>query len=253
MNSATVKNIIKLYNKGYSQNKIGTIIGYSQTTVYKILKENKIDCSQRTHRKHAVNECFFKTWSHDMAYILGFISADGSVDKYTLSFHIGKKDKNILQYIKKYLGKTCNIETKTKSIRIRFNSKKLVSSLRKYNIVPNKTFNIAIDFKIPKKYVGDYVRGVFDGDGWITVRPGKRKGLGFGLCSASKQFILDIKKLSGDIGNIRCRIYKNKANRKPQYYFENSNNKDAIKFRNLIYKNPGFSLKRKKNIFFSRL
>jgi len=33
-------------------------------------------------RKHRVNESFFKTWSHDMAYILGFWFADGNIGRF---------------------------------------------------------------------------------------------------------------------------------------------------------------------------
>lgn len=256
MKQQTINKIIKLYKTGNSQSKIGKMLNYSQTTIYKILKEYKIKCRRPETwvRKHKINENFFEKWSSEMAYILGFIATDGGINKSTLSFHISKKDIEILNFIKNYLGET-SIEHRpeTNSVRIRFNSKKLIHSLEQYGIFPNKTFDLKINFKIPKQYVGDYIRGVFDGDGWVCHRPGKRKGLSFGICSASEQFIKDLHKLCNNIGIIRCRLYENDPTRSPQFYLENYTNEDAVKFRNIIYKNNTFSLRRKKNTFFSRL
>lgn len=242
--------VIELYRSGLSQQKIADKIGCSQSSISKILRKNNILPSDK---KSKYNINYFEKWSHDMAYILGFITADGNVYKTTLSCKISEKDISILEYIKNQIGGGKITKEKLNSIRIRFNSKYLIESLQRYSIKPNKTFDININFEIPNEYIGDYIRGIFDGDGWITIRPGKRKGLSFGICSASKTFIEDVQKLCGGIGKIRCREYKNDPKRKPQYYFENMTNEDAIKFRDLIYKNEGFSLDRKKIIFFSRL
>jgi intein-encoded DNA endonuclease-like protein len=42
--------------------------------------------------------------------------------------------------------------------------------LAEYNIVPNKSkiFTMPLD-KIPDKYIWDFVRGLMDGDGCITL------------------------------------------------------------------------------------
>lgn len=242
--------IIELYKSGLSKQKIADKIGCSSSTISKILHKNNISSSDK---KSKYNINYFEKWSHNMAYILGFLTADGSVNKYTLSCKISEKDISILEFIRNEIGGAKITKEKLNAVRVRFNSKYLVDTLQKYSIKPNKTFTVNIDFEIPNEYIGDYIRGVFDGDGWITIRPGKRKGLSFGICSASEEFIKNIQKLCGGIGKIRCREYKNDPKRKPQYYFENMTNIDAIKFRDLIYKNDGFSLERKKIIFFSRL
>lgn len=253
MNDINIANAIELYSMGKSQEYIGKILGVSQATIYKTLLKNNISCHNRKHRKHTFNEEYFNTWSHDMAYILGFITADGSVDKYTLTINLSRKDKDILSFIMNQIGEVkLEDKSKYKSIRIRFNSVKLINSLIKYGIVPNKTSNIKVSFNIPSDYIGDYVRGVFDGDGWVSHRK-NGNGLSFGICSASKEFIDDIQKLCNNIGSIRTRSYKDDQNRNAQFYFENYTNEDAVKFRELIYSSGGFSLKRKKDKFFSRL
>ena len=55
-----------------------------------------------TCHKYTINEDFFKTWSDDMAYILGFIWSDGCMhggDDYAISITQHKKDKYILKNI----------------------------------------------------------------------------------------------------------------------------------------------------------
>lgn len=253
MKKQTEKKIIKLYKSGLSQSKVGKLVGYHKETIGKVLRKYRVSDPNRSYRKHEIKVNFFDTWSHDMAYILGFITADGSVNRHTLSINLSQKDRTMLTFICSKLGEVpLEKNKKLKSIRIRFNSVQLLKSLEKYNILPNKTSKIRIDFDIPKKFLGDYIRGVFDGDGWVSQRPGKRHGLGFGICSASEQFINDLHKLC-KIGRVRCRLYENDPARNPQFYLENFTNADAIAFRNLIYKHNSFSLKRKKKIFFSRL
>jgi len=201
------------------------------------------------NRTYKVNEDFFNKWSHDMAYILGFITADGSVmfDSYTLNIEINKKDIEVLTFIKRKLRSDHNIKTKDNKSRLRIHSKKIIESLKQYNIVQNKTGKEKINFSIPSKYRGDYLRGVFDGDGWIYKR---RNGIEGGICSASKKFLEDINNICKNLGKIRTRIDK-RGDRKPLYELDFYGNKKMLKLRKLIYTTNQFALKRKYDIFFS--
>ena len=42
-------------------------------------------------RKYDINENYFKTWSNNMAYILGFIAADGVIQKENQCVSISQK------------------------------------------------------------------------------------------------------------------------------------------------------------------
>ena len=64
----------------------------------------------RNYPRLAVNEDYFKKWSSEMAYILGFILADGCIIEGThkgysgaLKFGVHPKDIDILEKIKKQL------------------------------------------------------------------------------------------------------------------------------------------------------
>ena len=52
-------------------------------------------------RKYDINENYFKTWSNNMAYILGFIAADGVIQKENQCVSISQKESYILEDIKK--------------------------------------------------------------------------------------------------------------------------------------------------------
>lgn len=200
-------------------------------------------------RKYIVNEDYFETWSHEMAYILGFISADGSVDKNgrALSIELQTRDREILEFIQQQIAPTVPIKTTKKKgkeyNRLRICSIKLVQSLAKYNVIANKTFTIRLDFDVSPDFFSDYLRGLFDGDGWVTCR---RNTIEFGICSGSKQFMEDIRSII-QLGRVRTMNSK----RKKSLYVLDAEAKSAIAIRDIIYSSRGFALQRKKDIFFS--
>ena len=64
-----------------------------------------------TCRKYKLNEGFFKIWSHEMAYVLGWFFSDGTVstNKHSCSIHLHKKDSYILEEIKRGVGAIKNL------------------------------------------------------------------------------------------------------------------------------------------------
>jgi hypothetical protein len=57
-------------------------------------------------KKYNNNEEFFSKWSKDMAYILGFVTADGYVSdvKWCVQISLQERDVEILEYIKKCIS-----------------------------------------------------------------------------------------------------------------------------------------------------
>ena len=50
-------------------------------------------------KRYSYQEEFFKFWSKDMAYVLGFTFADGNIYHGTLSYSLSDKDISVLKYI----------------------------------------------------------------------------------------------------------------------------------------------------------
>lgn len=199
--------------------------------------------------KYQCNSNFFKKWSYDMAYILGFIAADGNIYKNTLSIDIHYKDIEILTYIKSLISPQSPIRTKHygASRCLNINSKELVASLKQYNITPCKSRTISINFNIPKKYIGSFIRGIFDGDGSVYIKKQGQQILAE-LCSASKDFIYQLKELCGKLGIIRERYRRGSEN---PLYILSFNQTESMKLKDIMYTSQGFCLERKKKIFYT--
>lgn len=114
---------------------------------------------------------FFKKWSHDMAYILGFLYADGNIIKTkrnTCFTALYTADYDLIHSIRELIKSNHKIAWRGKenggAYSLQIGSKELYGDLCKLGLTPNKSRRMKLP-KIPKKYIGDYVRGYFDGDG----------------------------------------------------------------------------------------
>ena len=183
-------------NQRLSTTEVCKIIGICKTNFYKLLK--KFEIKNRGQQKYFPNETFFSSWSHEMAYCLGFISADGHVwkDRPFLSIAVQKSDKNVLDYIRDNISPDSLVRENPKhnSVQLTLKSDQIWNDLKKYNVNHDKTFNLKIDFDIPEEYWGDYLRGYFDGDGsiWISKKKSKVPTYSGSIVSASRQILDDI-------------------------------------------------------------
>lgn len=121
-----------------------------------------------------VNENYFKKWSPNMAYVLGFILADGCIIRGShkgysdaLKFGVQLKDKDILEKIKKDLDSEHKISIIKNAAHFCISSQKLVDSLKRLGITYQKSLKETVP-NIPSKYTKDFIRGLIDGDGGIS-------------------------------------------------------------------------------------
>lgn len=98
---------------------------------------------------------------------------------------------------------------------------------------------------IPRKFLGPYIRGIFDGDGWVCLR---RNSVECGIVSTSIFFLEDLRTLMSSIGQIRTK--KKRKDQTKILYEWNMYSRHAEFFRDFIY-TDGFSLDRKRNKFYS--
>jgi len=219
----------------------------SRTSLYKLLRQKNIKVKPRgTQLKYIANHSFFSKWSTDMAYCLGFITADGHVWKNRpyLTIAIHKKDIAILEFIRDCISPSSQVRDNTKynSVQLCIYSKQIWLDLQKYNVTHSKTFSLSIDFNIPKKYWGDYLRGYFDGDG--SIYSCNMRGIQYHYASfscASQQMLIDVQQRLG-MGIIRCLRGK--------YYELRLCKSDCLKLADIMYYNPNhFKLQRKYDKF----
>lgn len=169
---------------------------YSDNTVRRILnctwdeakRKAGLDIikEMRPNYKYDINEDFFKEWDSNTAYVFGYLLADGSVItdrkvgdeykqiQYTVKFLT--KDREILENIKEAMDAdhpVREVECKTRGkyrtyYAFYFSRKEIVQDLLDLGVEQNKTESISFPDFVPRKYLNDFVRGFFDGDGSIT-------------------------------------------------------------------------------------
>ena len=131
-----------------------------------------------------VNEEFFKKWSPEMAYVLGYFTADGCMfinprgSRYVLFTSTDREliyKIRILLESKHKIGiqKNKNPNWKDK-YTLQIGSKRMFQDLLELNLTPNKSKTIRLP-KVPKKYFNHFVRGYFDGDGCVFFNKYQRK------------------------------------------------------------------------------
>lgn len=112
-----------------------------------------------------------------MAYVLGFFAADGNMIRgsrgnHYISFQIN--DRDILEKMRKLLDSEHKIATRTRSnrerrkdgYRLQIGSREMFHDLLRLGMVSNKTKVLHFPH-VPRKYLRDFVRGYFDGDGYV--------------------------------------------------------------------------------------
>lgn len=114
----------------------------------------------------------------EMAYVLGFFAADGNMCVHGNGgqyIEFTSCDRDILEKIRKLLVSNHKISSRkgrgdnqSKSFRIQIGSKEIFSDLLKLGMVPAKSLILKFPY-IPNEYIGDFVRGYFDGDGNVSV------------------------------------------------------------------------------------
>ena len=129
-------------------------------------------------RLYEINKYFFRNWSSQMAYILGFTCADGNVHGRTLAWDLTDKYISNLQLLNSFnfaMGSNYPVEKRNNSFRLRVSNKNVLIDIKKLGIIPNKKKILAFP-EVPKKYLNHFIRGFLDGDGWVVTRVRKNGG-----------------------------------------------------------------------------
>lgn len=204
-----LKTITRMYcEENMSLKEISLIYGCSSTLIGLRLKQYGIKLKQKNGlfgSDFYIDEEFFETWSDEMAYLLGYITADGGVRPHKYELKMKSIDYELLEYAKKLLKTNYEIksEKNTRCYVLVVYSKKIIESLAKLGIYARKSLTVQMA-KVPDKYFWSYLRGLVDGDGTIRISSPKSTQIGFGLIS-NFDFLNSIKaKLSQ---KVNCRDY----------------------------------------------
>lgn len=214
-----------------------------------LLSKNGIDL-----RKYTVNDNFFKVWSNNMAYILGFWFADGCIMKRNeqYQFNIGQKqkDKYLLEQILFELCSNSKIYCCEKNNFCCFTirSKKIFNDLIVIGGKERKSLDVKFP-SVPKAFLPDFVRGLWDGDGSIYYSNYSKRYVA-SYVSGSKDFIYGLHcAIKNNVNDIKGSIVKDI---KSNVYRLSFHCNDLIRLRNFMYgemSDTSLKLLRKYSVF----
>lgn len=133
-------------------------------------------------KKSVINEQFFDTWTNEMAYVLGYMYADGNLEhspsiraKYVRFF---TTDVDRVELIRRLMSSE-HIFTmrepsgnRKRGYILSIGSHLLFDSLTRIGVTPRKSLTALLP-SIPKIYFAAFTLGYFDGDGCIFIERGK--------------------------------------------------------------------------------
>lgn len=200
--------------------------------------------------------------TEEKAYWLGFITADGWVsfgknNSAEVSIQLAIKDYEHLKKINKSLNGNYEINIKEKKSSfneninkfclLRIYSIKMATDLLKYNITPNKTYEIQL-VELSDELMPHFIRGYFDGDGCVYIHSHQQRNISTKFTCVSELFVEQIRKYLLK-HNINTYVVKNENSNKyqtvPFYDIVVGGMKNVDTFLNYIYKDATIYLDRK--------
>lgn len=209
-----------------------------------------------------LNHNFFKKWSPEMAYVLGFFAADGNMIRNNRGAHFitfYSTDFSVIEKVRNLLESNHKISTKNRNSKnplwkdlyqLQLGSKEMFTDLTGLGMTPNKSLTVRMP-NVPKEFFPHFLRGYFDGDGHVSVceyKPKDRKErtvLITGFTSGSHKFLEKLSRLLRGRNIVKGGTLFNADGSRLCFSI-----KDSLSLYNFMYKDgKDLFLERKKGIF----
>lgn len=244
-----LEKIYEYYKQVNSLRKTAKHFNINREKLTTLLKNNNYCINEPTKDYYTFDSNYFnKINTSKKAYWLGFIYADGCLNKHnTLSIELKSSDKNHIVKFKKDIKSTHQLfKRKDKdTYYIRINNKEMAETLYDKGITPNKSFTLTFPTNIDDNFKIDFIRGYFDGDGSIYNVGKKSAGIGI---IGTKEFLQGIQFYFNSF--LKLKNLKLRPSRKSEpdynvYRLETTNLSDTLQIADLLYNNCNIYLERK--------
>ena len=202
-----------------------------------------------------------------MAYVLGFIFADGTVEdcresSRTCYLQLTNNDHALLDEIKKTMSSNHSLYFRPQkynkfrngsyqckaTYNLRIGSKLIYEDLSMYGLTPRKSLKIRLP-QVPDDLFGFFLRGYFDGDGCVNVYKKTPDGLAIQVVftCGSKLFLCELSNIISKLADVKNKnIFSQSYAFRLRYVAE-----EAVSVLDLIYRDLNKSpyLRKKFNIY----
>ena len=244
--------LIKMYlSNEYKMSDLCEYFNVSKHKIRKVLLSNNV--KSKSSKKYRYYEDIFEVIDNEeKAYWLGFLYADGYVRERKSSsemrLKLSIKDIKHLNEFKKFISPDelpifNELSGNSQCVKLSVNSRKIVKDLINLGCTNRKSKTIKMP-EINDNLINHFIRGFFDGDGWILIDKNNKPS--FGVVSGSKEMLESI----NDIIFKKSNIKKNKIYDYTTYYnFMYKSYTDIIKISKFLYNESSIFLVRKRDKF----
>lgn len=255
-----IQKVIELYQQGLPASKIISVVNMTTRTVKTIIerygiKLNRADLIQKGKNNSKVNHKILDELTPDALYWIGFLYADGHIekDRPRITLTISSEDENHLIKFKNFFGENLSIRDVTskktntslrgritfdsKYYRVAFSSLRIYERLKELGFNHNKTYYIIPDKNL--KNSRDFWRGVIDGDGSFSFSDDYKSISLSGTkntCEEFLNFVNSLEKLT------ESKVYKDN---RAEVYKATIHSLKVPKILNILYKDSTTYLDRK--------
>lgn len=193
----TQVDILRLYAEGHSSYRVARLVGVGKTAVTKYVAKSGLSRSRKEasliarHMDTAVKVEFFRSWSPNLAYLVGLVWADGHLGVKNRGKEVGltMKEPELLRRIADEIGvrvRRCR-NRDSWVCRITVGLREVVDWFESIGLARRKSFTVNWPVGLPQSLEPHFVRGVIDGDGSFCTD--RRTGAEFfRFVSASEKF-----------------------------------------------------------------
>lgn len=253
--------IKECYEEYRNMAKVARIMKCSESTVSSVLKEYNVKqlSMAEVKRRYVIDENYFDAIdTQNKAYSLGFIFADGSINKNGNGFAISiqERDKELLDKLNHEFGgnrKLSFIEYNKKNKNwqnqycLAISNQKMNQDLVKHGAVPNKSLSLEFPDSISDDLIRHFVRGYFDGDGSLAKNEDR--------CTiiSTESFCKSLANIVTNELDIHCSIMLCHGNKdKPTRTFQIAGKNQVKKFLDWLYLDAKLYLCRKHSLYLSK-
>jgi len=228
---------------------------YTLTQISETLLIPKVTITKFLITKNLFPLYFFKNIDcEEKAYWLGFIEADGCINEQNnsrkLVISLSKNDKDHLQKFADLFY--ADVMPTKEQVCVQISSKRIYNDLIKHGIEPQKSSK-ANKFQllnIQEDLINHVIRGIFDGDGWISHIPSENHSV-FGI-AGNEELLNQIQEyfVKNNIVERKTKLLKD--NNSDSLYFKKlqyGGQIQAVKIATFLYQNATIYLDRKYKIF----
>lgn len=176
--------IVSLYHAGQTHEALAKKYGVDRFCIGRILRANGVKGRLGMARIYQIDESLFENIDCEWkAYFLGWMYSDGNISKngYEACLQLSEKDKAVLdrfnsiiykgaKTLQYYAARSCagTSGLSKPSYKLRILNKKICSDLIKLGVYPAKSLITRWPALLPKSLMPHFIRGVFEGDGYIS-------------------------------------------------------------------------------------